>query len=61
VTASVLGVRGFPLASQGLGADVGVGRADDALGDPPHLDQARLVPIFDTLTTTSPFDRHPWL
>ncbi len=31
-----------------LGADVGVDRSDDALGDPPHLDQARLVPIFDT-------------
>jgi hypothetical protein len=25
-----------------------VGRAVDALGDPPHLDQARLVPVFDT-------------
>ena len=48
VTASVMGVRRFPLASQGLDADAGVGRADDALGDPPHLDQARLIPIFDT-------------
>src|SRR6185437_14343847 len=48
VTASVMGVRGFPLASQRLGADAGVGRAVDALGDPPHLDQARLVPVFDT-------------
>ena len=47
VTASVMGVRGFPLASQRLGADAGVRRAVDALGDPPHLDQARLVPIFD--------------
>jgi len=48
VTASVMGVRGFPLASQRLGADAGVRRAVDALGDPPHLDQARLVPILDT-------------
>ena len=48
VTASVMGVRRFPLASQGLDADAGVDRADDALGDPPHLDQARLIPIFDT-------------
>jgi hypothetical protein len=48
VTASVMGVRRLPLASQGLGADAGTGRAHDALGDPPHLDQARLVTIFDT-------------
>ena len=48
VTASVLGVRRLPLASQGLAADAGTGRADDALGDPPHLDQTRLITIFDT-------------
>src|SRR3954452_25300946 len=41
-------VRRLPLASQGLAADAGAGRADDALGDPPHLDQARLITIFDT-------------
>src|SRR5690242_11600216 len=47
MTASVLGVRGLPLASQRLAAEAGTGRAADALGDPSHLDQARLVPIFD--------------
>src|SRR5690349_2826658 len=47
VTASVLGVRRLPLASQGLAADAGTGRAADALGNPPDLDQARLVPILD--------------
>jgi hypothetical protein len=48
LTASVMGVRRLPLPSQGLGSDAGTGRAHEALGDPPHLDQARLVPIFNT-------------
>src|SRR5690348_17958202 len=48
VTASVLGVRRLPLASQGLAADAGTGRADNALGDPPHLDQTRLITIYDS-------------
>jgi hypothetical protein len=48
MAASVVGVCGFPLTGQRLAGHPGVRRAGGALANPLHVDQTRLIPIFDT-------------